>query len=556
MKKGNSFFGRCFRYLIYALPAVLFFSYFPLITLGESEAMFFELSLPLIWLVVFFVVGLVLMIQKRNLFDLFKRKSRILLLAFPVWLSLSVIWSANSVRGVLVAGIMWLVFFAGYAMWNMRELFDDGFRRTFLKWFFASTLVACGWCVVQCVLDLVGVSREYSLMCEGCTYQMFGFPHPNGFAIEPQFMGNLLLAPAMVAVWLFVRQSNSKSLERRRLRGVVSTTAKSDSDSYSSTRSSSVAVVETTTGSRFLCSRLLLIPYFLISATLFLTFSRGAIYAFVVGMMFMTGFVVVRAKKSGRKLVGKRMGVVWGVTVLAFAFTLNMQGIMSAVGPTNDTYGSGVAKVLNHLSLGIIDVRGEGDGAADAMEPVENSVENIEENNVENFESNRGDLADSNVENKNVDLSNIEGGNESKYDGYVAASTDIRVEMNKVALETWASEPQSVLFGVGLGGAGQAIYDHGLTGIPREIVQNQYVSLLLETGVVGVVILIVTGIFVIRFVAFKKESGLFFSLSVCYLVSLLFFAGLPNALQVYLMPVVILAICDKVSAKKYSKTCD
>ena len=521
MKKRNSFLSRCFRYLIYVLPAVLFFSYFPLITLGESEAMFFELSLPLIWLVVFFVVGLVLMIQKRNLFDLFKRKSRILLLAFPVWLSLSVIWSANSVRGVLAAGILWLVIFAGYAMWILRDLFDDGFRRTFLKWFFVSTLVACGWCVLQCVLDLVGVSREYSLMCEGCTYRMFGFPHPNGFAIEPQFMGNLLLAPAMIAAWLFVRQSNSKNLERKRLRGVV-----------------------------------LAMTFFIISATLFLTFSRGAIYAFVVGMMFMTGFVVVRAKKSGRKLVGKRMGVIWGVTVLAFAFTLNMQGIMSAVGPTNDTYGSGVAKVLNHLSLGIIDVRGEVDEAADAMEPVENSVENIEENNVENFENNRGGLVNSNVENKNDVLSNEAVGNESKYDGYVAASTDIRVEMNRVALETWASEPRTLLFGVGLGGAGQAMYDKGLTGIPREIVQNQYVSLLLETGIVGVVMLIVTGIFVIRLVVFKNGGGLFLSLSACYLVSLLFFAGLPNAIQIYLMPVVILAICDKVSAKKRAKACD
>ncbi|MBO4812722.1 O-antigen ligase family protein [Candidatus Saccharibacteria bacterium] len=470
---------------MYILPAVLFFSYFPVISLGGSEAMNFELSLPLIWLVVFFAVSVVMMIERGTLLNLFKKRFGWLWLTLPVWASLSVIWSANSLRGMLTAGILWLIFFAGYAVWNLRGVFDVGFKKTFFRWLFISTLVACLWCVVQCVLDLTGVSREYSLICEGCTTQMFGFPHPNGFAIEPQFMGNLLLAPLFVAIWLLLKDKWDCGFSRAR--GMV-----------------------------------LLI---LISMTLFLTFSRGAIYAFIVGLLFMTGFVLMRAKKKERGIIGKRIGVVWVATVLSFVVALNIQGVMAAVGPTNDAYETGIAKVINHLSLGIIDIRGG---------TVENSVEKSEENIVENLDENGG---------KNE----LDDTDEAVFNGYVAASTDIRVEMNRFALQTWSRDFGTVMFGVGLGGAGQAMYDNGLTGSPKEIVQNQFVSLLLETGVIGALLLALAGVLVVRMLIKNRESGLLLSLSVCYVVSLLFFAGLPNAIQIYLMPVLLWAVFDKAN---------
>ena len=174
------------KYFLYCLPACLFFSYYPVISFGSGETMNFEISLPIIWLVLFDVMALVLLCKDKKLFSGLKQKWMWLL--FPVWLSLSVIWSLNVTRGVLTVGILGLIYFAGYAMWKMRETFDEEFRAKWLKWFFGATLAVCGWCVIQCVLDLVGVSRDDSLMCARCTYQMLGFPHPNGFAIETQFM--------------------------------------------------------------------------------------------------------------------------------------------------------------------------------------------------------------------------------------------------------------------------------------------------------------------------------------------------------------------------------
>ena len=521
-KKNQGVFNKVFKWFLYSLPLALFFSYYPLIHFGSDETMNYEISLPLIWLVLFDLLVFFKMIKQKLLFRNFGGKWVYLL--FPVFLTLSVLWSLNSIRGILTVGILWLIYFAVYGMYTFRELFDELFKKQFFKWFFGSTIIVCVFCFLQCILDLNGVSREYSLLCEGCTYASFGFPHPNGFAIEPQFMGNLLLVPAIIAVWLMVKlnnkklrresiekqdhrklelehslwgELNNKKLRRKSSRGVVFTTAKSDSALYCSTGSSSVAVVKTTTGSDSLCLNFLLFSFFLTTMTLFLTFSRGAIYAFIVAMIFLTAFLFVREKGK----VAKRIFGVWMTIVIAFLFTLNAQGIMAAVSPTNDTYQSGIAKVLNHLSLGIVDIR--------QNEVVENPVENFKEEGEEI---------------------------EAVFDGYVAESTETRLKLSDMAIKIWTKDFRTMMFGVGLGGAGRALQDSGLSSSSKEIIQNQYVSLLLETGLVGVILLIITVILIVRRVLNKVAL---MALIAAYGVSLLFFAGLANALQIYLLPMMI-----------------
>ena len=204
MKKLN----KILRGLLFILPLVLFFSYQPVIALGVGETMHFELSLPLIWLVIFDLVGIVMIWGERKFGGIRKGWKWLL---FPVFMTLSLIWSDNLLRGVMTVGVMWLIVVAIWIMISFRKVMaDDEFRRRWWKWFFGSAMVICAWCIIQCVLDVNGVSREYSLMCLGCTSRSFGFPHPNGFAIEPQFMGNLLLAPAIVAGWLYLKKQDSK----------------------------------------------------------------------------------------------------------------------------------------------------------------------------------------------------------------------------------------------------------------------------------------------------------------------------------------------------------
>ena len=522
---GSGFLGFdfLFKFLLCILPLCLFFSYHPVIGLGGNESMNFELSLPLIWLVLFDIVAVVLLARRRELFKWVRHGWMWVLL--PLWLSLSIVWSLNVTRGVLTAGIMWLIFVAGYGMWTLRDLLNARYKEKWWKWLIGSTLFVCGWCVLQCILDLVGVSRECSLMCEGCTYHMFGFPHPNGFAIEPQFMGNLLLAPILALIYLLIAKTNMPRVFSSVTRGEKLSALRKKSSNNSGDNFSPVAL-------RLYSSKTLGILVFIMITVLFLTFSRGAIYAFVVGMVVMSVVMVVREKKS-RSKVAKRVGIVWGIMVVAFVVALNVQGLMAQVSRTDDTYVTGVTKVLNHLSLGVIDVRGD---ASDAKEQeVSGEVEEgdlVVENSVEN-------LVDKDEE-------------KSAFDGYVAESTDTRLRLTGAALEVWSKDFKTAMVGVGIGGAGFALYNNGLSPAPKEIVQNEYASLLLESGIVGVLLTGILLVLVIRMV-WRNGNVMVMALLVAYGVTLFFFSGLPNALQIYLMPVVLMVMCSRVKKQRFKQ---
>ena len=486
-------FNSLFKLLLNVLPLCLFFSYYPVISLGASESMNFELSVALIWLVVFDVVVLAGSLRRKEFWRGIMKGWRWLLL--PIWLSLTVIWSLNPVRGVLTAGIMWLICLAVYGMWSYRGVLDVQFRARWWKWFYGSTMLACAWCVVQCVLDLMGVSRGCSLMCAGCTYHMFGFPHPNGFAIEPQFMGNLLIAPAIISVWSLM-QGNRNDTPKGQV------------------------------------ARICWCGAFIIISTLFLTFSRGAIYAFGVGMVVMSVLEVVREKKM-RKDVAKRVGMVWLVVVGAFVVVLNLQGLMAQLSRMNDTYVTGVTKVLNHLSLGVIDVR----GVSEEKQALESGVTGVDGSGGESEDD--MEVVEKPVENSGDGYDGSQ--EEAVFDGYVAESTDTRLRLTGAAIEVWHGNFTTVMFGVGLGGAGTALYNAGLSPAPKEIVQNEYASLLLETGVVGIVLAGVLVVMVVMSIWKRGDRGILM-LVLAYGVTLFFFSGLPNALQIYLIPAVLMVV--------------
>ena len=472
--------NKVLRGLIYALPMALIFSYYPVMTLGADKTMNFELSVPLLWIVIFDAVALAVLVREKLIMDLVRKWQW---LVFPVFVTLTLIWSVNLVRGILTVGVMWLLYFAVFAMVKLGDsLSDESSKKTFWKWFFGASILACVWCAVQCILDVVGVPREGSLLCAGCTSLSFGFPHPNGFAIEPQFMGNLLLAPVIITAWMLVEKNYS------------------------------------THGLSF---KFLIFCFLIFVATLFLTFSRGAIYAFVVAMMFLTALMIARAREKERGAVGKRAGMAWGLTALMFLFTLNLQGILTEVGPTNDTYYDGVAKALNHLSLGVIDIRQEKN---EEKEPDFSEETQALQLSVEEKKGNE---------------------NEAIFDGYVEESTNVRMTLTHDALLVWSQDLKTVLFGVGIGGAGQALFDAGLTESPKEIVQNEYASLLLEIGLVGVICAIVLLVMVIKMVIKNPGATMILTLGTAYGVSLLFFSGLANALQIYLTLAVFYMVLRK-----------
>ncbi len=527
---------RIYYMLLYALPAVLFFSYYPVIRLGSSDSMNFELSLPLIWLVAFDVIAFVsLLVVPGNTFRHFSKPSReeqaatterapredgrangakksrqkvllgisnkkfFLFSLFPFYATISILWSANSTRAFLTAGITWLLFFAVFAIIYITPLLNPvkSLQANLLKTFFISSAIICIVCWLQAILDVLGVGRETTLLCQGCVSQVFGFPHPSGFAIEPQFMGNLLLAPTLLSFWMLMRQHQRETTLFSRGSGV--TTRKSGATlqrQASRTRLEKIGVVSLA---------------LLYSATLFLTFSRGAIYAFAAGLAVLLIFALIKHQFRPSLLA---------VPVVAFIFTLTMQGIFNVVGPTHGSFVSGVAKSVHQLSLGIIDFR--------PQTPSQDNSDTASENT-------------------------------STFDGYIAESTDIRLNLNSAALKTWSTTPKNALFGVGLGGAGTALYENrAVTKVtsPKEIVQNQPLSLLLELGLVGVALVVFSlllafcpQIFPRKFVDGRSANAqpaptfwqhpalpLLLALIIAYVITLQFFSGLPNALHIYLLP--------------------
>lgn len=512
------FLRKAFFILAYLMPAILFFSYYPLISLGKNATMNFELSLPLLWLVFFDLISFILLLSfyknPRPLRQTGLSDKRFFLFSlFPLYATLSIFWSTNPLRSLLTAGVLWLTFFAVFALLFLFPLLKPHahWRQFFLKSLFISAALVSAFCWLQSVLDLIGLARSDTLLCAGCTFWTFGFPHPSGFAIEPQFMGNLLLAPTLLAIYLLAFTDSSRPRPKSHQAWLWF----------------------------FAC---------FFSATLFLTLSRGAIYAFAVALFVLFLFALFRHRHWQPVII---------IPVVTFFLTLTAQGIFSALSPTPDTFHSGVAKVVHQLSLGIIDIRPK---AATPPTPSDSTADD----------------------------------NQAIFDGYIPASTNVRLGLNSLGLQTWLSSPKLFLVGAGLGGAGIAMHsafpEHELA-LPNAIVQNEPISLLLELGLVGAILVIFSlllafcaPLFPPKFLDGRavpatpeklKNSTpetakptraltrpllarlrasvfwahpalpLLLALIIAYLITLNFFSGLPNALQIYLMPPLLFLIFAK-----------
>lgn len=469
------FFQKFHRILLIFFPAVIFFSYHPVISLGTNEYMNFDLSLVEIWLVLFALSSIP---SLKRLVSFFGWPKLLLSATIPLYCSLSSLWSGNPLRAVLTSGILWLVVFA---VLNIIVDFKSSptLRPKLLKILLATSVFFAVICWVQCILDLAGVSREFTLLCRGCTYTSFGFPHPNGFAIEPQFMGGLFLAPVLLCFYLLFL-SAPKSRKQK-----VS---------------------------------LILVTLFLTS-TLFLTLSRGAIYSFGLGLVVLFVFCCTKRFPIIKyKLKSATTAIL--LVIVAFSIAIVSEGFFAAISPTNDTFFSGITKSIHQLSLGVIDLR---------------SAEFKSDQSSTHVDSSNDSPTSSDAETAAEPKETTIAPETSSFSGYVAESTNVRLSLNSLALGTWSSSPQYIVIGTGLGSAGIAMHTlHPEDLGPKEIVQNEYVSLLLELGATG--ILIIAAVIIYALIKIPKNA-LLLAVLVSFAFSLLFFSGLPNALYIYLLPV-------------------
>lgn len=465
-------------YLLLILPAVLFFSYHPIITLGTDDTMNLELSLPEIWLALFSLMSLP---YSKKLWRQFGWRNILLAFAIPLYSSLSIIWSGNRLRAILTTGLLWLI---AFSILNIIQILRDNhrkgssFQEILYKAILIPAVIVSLFCWLQSTLDVAGVTRENTLLCLGCTSQSFGFPHPNGFAIEPQFMGNLLIVPTLLCYYLLKTSAYKKQKQRK------------------------------------IKIHLIVLTLFL-NATLFFTFSRGAIYAFAIGLVAEQLLMIWSTKSMKSKFTGFKFWLVPVLFCLAFVISLSVQGFFSAIGPTDDTFFSGITKSIHQLSLGKIDLR---------PTDIKNSSDGVQNDDPD-------------------DLMNDPQA--SSFSGYVAESTERRLDLNQYAMDTWKSSAQYIWVGAGIGSAGIAMnrYMPEVIGA-KEIVQNEYVSLLLETGIIGYIIIVAVVYCIVRKLWKNNNpriNPLFWSVILSFALTVLFFSGLPNALQIYLLPPLLLS---------------
>ena len=516
------------KVMLLCLPFCLFFSYHPVIPIFSTSTTNFELSIPLLWLLIFailslpenfrlYIYSLKIVIKTKSLVNkaprplsrhqtdkLYPHFLRLFTLVYPFFVTVNSIGSPNFLRAILTSGVIWCICLSLLTILQNISQYKTQIGKSFNKNLLIASTLASAFCWLQSILDIAGVPREATFLCKGCTSTVFGFPHPNGFAIEPQFMANLLLAPIFLSLfYLLERPKNHFN--------------KLNSDPYPASKLG-----------HFLRFSL---PLFLI-ATLYHTLSRGAIFSFWVSVFVLFIYQIVKLikQKSCRREILFRQPLIFSVVVfLPFFFTLSAQGLFTELGPTSHTFLDGVSTSVSQLSLGRIDL------AKVFHKTNENNKSHKSHETHETHKSNNLHLSDLNTD------AAASAQKAPQFTSYIEESTNIRLNLNRLALSSWRTSLRRMLAGVGLGATGLTLYqEFPELGSPKEIIQNEYLAILYEQGICGVIMIICAAIlFVLTYKLHNKNHertsiyGRVLALS--FALTLCFFSGLPNALHIYLL---------------------
>lgn len=441
-------------------PIMIWFSYLPRISLAEDGTMNYELSLTLIYVVILAIVGLPRVWHYRS--ELRQSELVRLASAFVGWSGLCVIWSDNRTRGLLTFAVYVMLYLVFLALVAERRLLCQLLPKLVRVAIWA-TISACLLAITQMVLGTFVITNRHSLgLCAGCVAGQFGFIRPNLLAIEPQFLGSLLLAPLLYITYLTLQGKHSYAKQP-----------------------------------------LLLV---LMLTTLWLTLSRGAIYAYLASLVVM----ILLVRKWRRQLA------VVGLVALSLVVCLVCQGTLASANPRIDSsFTQAVSTSLNHLSMGIIRLPYQRKSST----PLPSIPQNHDK--------------------------------QPAYHGYVAESTNVRLSLTKTALAAWRSNQLGQqFFGTGLGSAGIVLARQTESRCQKEIVQNEFVEVLLERGLIGLALL---GGLVVLYgrLCSRRRDHLALVILVAYMVQWCFFSGLPNALHIYLVLALLSAkLLDGASASK------
>lgn len=222
---------------------------------------------------------------------------------------------------------------------------------------------------------------------------------------------------------------------------------------------------------------------------LLLTLSRGAILAGAIALLVL--IVLLRpAWQSTMKLLS--------VGVASVALGLLCIGVVGTMRNDSISGYMAVKNVISQLSLGTISIPGEAKSSLPSLDQPSSTSKPLAQ------------------------------------PGYIESSTTSRLSMNSEAITIWNSSPRTVLFGVGIGGFGASLQALHPEVPDSSIVNNFYLELLAETGIVGA-ILFFSFIGALIYIGVRKRQYLLLSLVVAFLIQWCFFSGTSNVVHIWVI---------------------
>ena len=284
------------KVLLFA-PIVVWFSYQPNFHIGRNDGMNMEFSLVMIYIIVLGLAALPKIYKNQS--SLLKNKAVWLTLAFVLWNLLSILWAPNKPRAILTSGVLGVLFldFLAILSLDLKKLYPY-----LLKFYIASASAMSIFAITQVVY---GAWYDYGL-CNGCLAQGFGFVRPSGFAIEPQFMGSLLIVPIILLLDRFIAKEST---------------------------------------------RLDFFNLFIMLVAMYLTLSRGAIFSLIIALIVL---VLLRSKNLKQ---AASFGILFLMNILISSFLAGMvvHGVFTQLNPrVSDGFYDSISKSVNQMTLGRI----------------------------------------------------------------------------------------------------------------------------------------------------------------------------------------------------------
>ena len=430
----------------------LIFSYQPSLSFGTTPEINLKLSLTLVFALLFILSSVTQLVQKIK--ELSKLLLTKLFLAFCVLNTLSLIWTANKTRGLFETGLIWLLFFVFVSIVvNFKVIFRKEFLLTVL---WTATLTACLFSLWQFFGDAIGISPDLTLLSPTYQSTLFGVARPTGFALEPEFLGNFLIIPFLLATYLILT-------------------------------SIKLAVVY--------------LIVFTTSLILLLTISRGALLAATIGVVLLLIFA---------RQPFKRVVTLLGILVMSLGVAIGLIGLGGHINNRDDISGkSAIIGFVNQVSFGTIKIP-----IPHIQSPVQTTVNQLPTYIVQTVPA--------------------------PTPIYVAQSTNSRLLMSKEAINLWKQNARTIVFGTGTGSFGTLIHAKNHTYATNSIVNNEYLQVLTELGIVGFILFILI-LAIPIWLSIKNRRVLPFAILIASYLQWLFFSGHINVIQLWVAIAVIYA---------------